>query len=263
MTTPTRAADIVDARLRVETPERVELVYDLAGLGTRFLAGTFDFCILLIAWGLLFAVGALVTPLVAEMDRMGAQSAAMALSGAASAITWIYFLVLECVMAGQTPGKRLMRIRVVSVDGGSAPVGALLVRNLLRVVDMLPGVGLHMVAGLLMFATPRLQRLGDLAAGTVVVRERLGGRPSLGRIDDADELGEAFPPELVELAIAFVRRRNELGSDARERLGRELVTRVEELTGPTRLEPIDLLRHVASGSTVAALRELAAPEPTS
>ncbi|HEV2249309.1 MAG TPA: RDD family protein [Candidatus Limnocylindria bacterium] len=152
-------------RLEVETADHVVLRYDLAGAGTRGNAALIDaFLSLLMVAGL--SIGA-----VAVGGRLP-PSLALQLSGVtafAILACWIaYFVLLEWLWNGQTIGKRRAGLRVIGPDGEPARFIAVLIRNLVRPVDFLPGwyaLGLVMI-----FLTPRSQRLGDLAAGTYVVR---------------------------------------------------------------------------------------------
>jgi len=85
-------------------------------------------------------------------------------------ITWGYHLIFELIWNGQTPGKRRAGIRVIQADGLPVTVSGILIRNILRLFDFLPvGYGVGMI---MLFATKRTQRLGDLAARTVVIREQ-------------------------------------------------------------------------------------------
>ncbi|HET8569286.1 MAG TPA: RDD family protein [Candidatus Limnocylindria bacterium] len=148
-------------RLEVETPDHVVLRYDLAGAGNRGFAAMVDFLVALLVTAAL-GIG---------FERFVLPSAPWLRGWAMLVVVfvgWAYFIVLEWLWNGQTIGKRMFGLRVISADGRPAGFGALLVRNLIRVVDFLPalyGVGLAAVA-----LSPRSQRLGDLAAGTFVVR---------------------------------------------------------------------------------------------
>lgn len=255
---PVSATDLLDVHLVIETPERVELRYELAGLGTRAAAGTFDACILLVILVVGFMLMVALAPaFIQVIDRMDAQVAFLAVGGVVKAIVALYYLILEPVMGGQTPGKRMLRLRVVGTDGSSATFGSLLVRNLIRAVDALPLF--HVLGGVIMFLSPQYRRLGDLAGGTVVVRERRQSTVLLRAGDDQLEMGESFPSTEVELVRSFLRRRSEFLPAKREAIGAELVARIEVRTGELRLPPLELLRHVATGTTLAELRALAAP----
>jgi uncharacterized RDD family membrane protein YckC len=151
-------------RLVIATPEGIELALDLAGLGSRFTAGLIDLAIkTVIAAALLVAaipLGGLVAVIV---------------EAAVPLVVYIgYDILFETLGSGRTPGKRASGLRVLRADGGPEDVVSSLVRNVLRLVDGLP---LSYVPGIVsILLTRRNQRLGDLAAGTIVVRERQGGR---------------------------------------------------------------------------------------
>ena len=152
-------------RLEVETADHVVLRYDLAGAGTRGSAALLDVLVsLLMVIGL--SVGAVLVG-----GRLPAELATQLAGVAAFLIlsSWVaYFVVLEWLWNGQTLGKRRSGLRVIGADGEPARFTAVLIRNLVRVIDFLPGYYALGVA--VMFLTPRSQRLGDLAAGTYVVR---------------------------------------------------------------------------------------------
>ncbi len=154
----------------VETPELVVLTYSLAGVGTRVLAGITD---LLICVALLVGVALAVTTLGGRISLGGDRSAswgAAVLILAQFAILWGYYVLLEGLMDGQTPGKRIHRLRVVREGGYSVTFGVSAARNLVRMLDMQPGV-FYLVGLTSLFFTKRGRRLGDLVAGTIVVRE--------------------------------------------------------------------------------------------
>src|SRR5206468_250385 len=118
----------------------------------------------------------------------------------------------EALWSGKTLGKRLMHLRVVDARGGPVTVGQAVVRNLVRAVDFLPLY--YAVGAIAIFASPRNQRLGDLAAGTVVVRERLAVRLAdlAAAGADAGSAGTRRPaarlePRLRRLVVAYAQRR--------------------------------------------------------
>ena len=141
------------------------LRYDLAGAGTRGSAALVDgFLSLLMVFGL--TVGAVLVG-----SRLP-PSLATQLAGVAAfliLVSWVsYFVLLEWLWNGQTIGKRRAGLRVIGPDGEPARFTAVLIRNLLRLVDFLPAW--YALGVVMIFLTPRSQRLGDLAAGTYVVR---------------------------------------------------------------------------------------------
>ena len=162
----------VDLRTRhtVETPESVSLGFEVAGLGSRSLAAGVDHLILLL---LLVGVGQLQGVVTLVAGRWA--TAAGILLGSAVALG--YFAAFEAWWRGQTPGKRLVGIRVVRTTGHPVGIAAATIRNLLRLADFLPPPYLGGMA--LILFHPRSQRLGDLGAGTLVVRDRPLDAPSI------------------------------------------------------------------------------------
>jgi uncharacterized RDD family membrane protein YckC len=164
----------------VLTTEKVPFRYPVAGLGSRLLAWLID----TVLWILLVLMGwLLVTPL--EMGRQGLGQAALVL--------WVFLLLMgygtlfEWLWQGQTPGKRIMGIRAVCLDGTAMGFSQSAARNLLRLVDNLTlAYGSAFLASL---GTPERRRLGDLAAGTLVVRveERALSAPTVAEDGDVPE----------------------------------------------------------------------------
>ena len=143
-------------------------------------------------------------------------------------LTYGYFAAFEALWNGQTPGKRSIGLRVISVSG--RPVTAIdsILRNLLRIVDSIPGI--YAVGLVSVFLTARNQRLGDLVAGTVVVHEqplqRRGGPAVATRLAP---LGAArLEAREVEAMEAFLRRRDDLPGHLRDRTARQLAAHVRE-----------------------------------
>jgi uncharacterized RDD family membrane protein YckC len=164
----------------VQTPENVAVSYELAGIGSRFMAAAADSIIQLVliilvllaigvAGGLALSSRTLRDLTAAEPDRFGVWLVALFLV-AIFLLLWGYYAAFEMAWNGQTPGKRLTRLRVLRESG--YPIGPIdaLIRNLVRLIDFLPmAYGLGVVV---MLVDQRSRRLGDLAAGTVVVKER-------------------------------------------------------------------------------------------
>ena len=190
-------------RLRISTPEGVELELTLAGVGSRFTASLIDHAI----QGLLVVASIVLFTRLADTEVAGGQvggdgDGSLAL-GAAVVTLWtflvffVYDVLFEVRAGGRTPGKRLTGLRVVRTGG--QPIGFIpsAIRNVVRIADALPGfygVGMAVV-----FASRRNQRLGDLAAGTVVVRERTGGRERRRKKKEP-----AAPPAAVAVATSRV-----------------------------------------------------------
>jgi uncharacterized RDD family membrane protein YckC len=165
----------------VVSTEKVPFHYRVAGLGSRFLAWLIDLACLslfLVAGGVYFSV--------LEEGRPGLGLALVFLWQ--FAVLWGYFLLFEWLWHGQTPGKRALGIRVIAVEGTAITFAQAAVRNFLRVVDGLPlpfllyGLGFAVAA-----CNRKSRRLGDLAAGTLVVHVEGRAKPIQAIYDRADE----------------------------------------------------------------------------
>jgi len=193
-------AEAFGDELVVATPELVTFGYQLAGPGSRFLAQLIDFpiqvAVLLLA---LLAGGAL--------GALSGNNAGIALVASVILgfiVVWGYYPVSEAVWSGKTVGKYAFGLRVVGDQGEPIQVSQAVVRNLVRIVDFLPffyGIGI-----IALFWNGRGKRLGDLAAGTVVVRERAPIRLSQLRAGTNPELGDAGAPRLAPGDAALLRQ---------------------------------------------------------
>ena len=174
--------DLLRQEYTIDTPENVTFGYEVAGIGHRFIGALVDSTLLgvtltLLTVAMVVLLGALEGPEVAafsaDEEEVGwAGGLVLAFYALATfAIIWGYFILFELLWHGRTPGKRVARTRVVCMDGSPAGAIEVVVRNLVRFIDFLPfayGVGL-----ITMFANDRARRLGDFAAGTLVVKDRL------------------------------------------------------------------------------------------
>ena len=160
-------------QLSIETPEQIALEFPLAGVGSRFLALAIDTLLqVTIGLAVLAAVSGAWTLL---RPRSGGPWFLAVIVIAAFLLFYGYFAGFEAFWHGQTPGKRLIGLRVLSVTGRPARIDEAILRNLLRVIDQLPGV--YAIGIVTMLVSSRNQRLGDLAAGTVVVHEKALSAP--------------------------------------------------------------------------------------
>ncbi len=256
-------ASLFEQTLAIDTPERVPIRYELAGIGSRFAAGTLDVAILgfvLVALGIVMLF---VLDVTMNDFRDGWRAITLAAYGVALAVVWAYYLGFELLWDGQTPGKRVMRLRVVSEDGGPAPAAAIVVRNVLRVADMLPLVLVHVLGGVVMFVSRRSKRIGDLAAGTVVVQEREVelslDRLSRGVLDelDGDDLGSEDRARLKR----FVARRRELRAERRAEVAELLVAELRERWELPPADAESIIVMLAGGRKPSDLRDLGGPSP--
>src|SRR5439155_7623464 len=209
-------------RLTIATPEGVDLELTLAGVGSRFASALIDYLIqglLLVALTLVFDYG-----FGGSGDASGFALAVYAVLAFALVIG--YDVAFEVLASGRTPGKRLNGLRVVRESGAPVTFAASAVRNVLRLVDWLPGT--YLVGMVAILVSSRNQRLGDLAAGTLVVRERraLPKEPRFPVYHRAvaapawDTSGIAA--EELAAVRGFLARRDSLTRDARSQVAAEL-----------------------------------------
>ncbi|HEV8399895.1 MAG TPA: stage II sporulation protein M [Gemmatimonadales bacterium] len=214
----------------VETPEHVEVRLELAGVGSRMAAAVLDTIIIYLAILAILLVGGRVWG--SGLGAAGSWFMAfliLLLYG----IVWGYFAAFEAWNGGRTLGKQALGIRVVMDTGQRVTAGAAVVRNFVRMLDcyfpLLPIVP----AMLLMFFNKSNKRLGDMAAGTIVVRDRPTDW-SLGAVPapvDQEEPFETGPPELTDdefrLLDRFLGRLNDLDPAVQVRITQELAKRFE------------------------------------
>jgi uncharacterized RDD family membrane protein YckC len=213
------------SRLLIRTPEGIVFSQLLAGPVTRFLAWLVDLlCIVGLLTVLGFALGLL--------GILGADLAGAFGTLAYFVISVGYGMACEWAWRGQTVGKRLLRLRVVDADGLRLQFNQIVTRNLLRFVDSLPAV--YFVGGVACWLSPRCQRLGDLAANTVVIRSPRVTEPDLdqllaGKFNSLREqahlaarLRQQVSPADAAVALQALLRRDEFDPAARVELFAEL-----------------------------------------
>lgn len=211
-------------RLLVATPERVAVSLPVAGVGSRTLAYLVDALLLTAGWLVAFFAYSLVGSLLDAWGGLGTVARVLAIVSF-FAVQWVYWTASEVLWRGQTPGKRLLRIRVVRADGSPVGLFESAVRNLLRFVDFLPAF--YPVGLVTMLIDPQHRRLGDLAAGTLLVRDEAVDLDRYRRTPGAAEPGvPALAAADVELVTDFLSRLDALEPDVALRLGRQLVDRV-------------------------------------
>jgi uncharacterized RDD family membrane protein YckC len=171
-------------QLNIETPEQVDLRLPIAGIGSRFLAILTDTVIQIVAVFLLILF-IVVFLSASQRERFGdvSDTAGKWLMAAVGLffflLFWGYFALFEAFWNGQTPGKRLVKIRVIKDSGRQITLFEALARNLIRVIDMIPP-NLYFVGLVSMLCNKQQKRLGDLVAGTIVIHERASEQPVLG-----------------------------------------------------------------------------------
>jgi uncharacterized RDD family membrane protein YckC len=237
-----------DDRISIQTPEGVELELVLAGIGSRLVATIVD---MLVKAGLLIALWVIGSAVGG--DEAGGFFLAV-LVVASFLVFFGYDVAFEALASGRTPGKRAAGLRVVRLRGEPVGFVASAVRNLLRLVDSLPGI--YAVGAACILFSSRNQRLGDLAAGTLVVRERRAplptALPSATDFAAADryttwDVSGVTAFELVTVR-RFLERRWQLDPAARGRLGWEIAERLRPKVpgAPPDLHPEQFLEALAA-----------------
>jgi len=164
----------------------------LAGIGSRFIALLVDYLI----WGAAFLVlgllSALILPGIKAFSKISEQWAAAIVIFIVFLFNWGYFTLFEAFWNGRTPGKRVARIRVIQRSGRAIGLFESMARNLVRYIDQIPFF--YAVGVISMFVTRQHQRLGDLAAGTLVVRDREQETPLWGESGARTFTAQIFAP---------------------------------------------------------------------
>jgi uncharacterized RDD family membrane protein YckC len=186
------AMEPIADQLNIETPELVSIELPLAGIGSRFIAILVDSLILGAALIILIFLAAFILP---ALSLLGPKSASWGLGIFFLIIFllfWGYFALSEAFNNGRTLGKRVAKIRVIHQSGRGINFAEALARNLVRIIDYLPGFyGVGIAA---MFMSRRSQRLGDMVAGTLVVREREVEAPMWGESTSRTLTAAALAP---------------------------------------------------------------------
>lgn len=165
----------MERSISVRTPESIAFSYELAGLGSRFLARALDFVIQILVFLAVLIIGGLSAQRVASLGQLLHMSPKNLASTIVAlmiifvfGLFYVYFIVFELVWHGQSPGKRILGIRVVADGGYPVTFMDSVIRNLVRVPEELLGYSLSVMSALL---SSQNKRLGDFAAGTIVVRD--------------------------------------------------------------------------------------------
>jgi len=204
------SAQIIETEetLIIETPERVPLAFALASIGNRFLAVAIDHAIQYVSIALiglifLFAAGLFSDGAETVIDSVGVDTPRWIIAVLIIVIFILfsgYFAFFEWWWDGQTPGKRLMKLRVIREDGRPITLWEAIARNLLRIFDTIPGfvIPIYSVGLIVVFLNSRDQRVGDMFAGTVVIRERT---------DEAPTFADTFSNPVADAAFRRVQQR--------------------------------------------------------
>jgi uncharacterized RDD family membrane protein YckC len=195
--------------VNIETPEQIELSLEPAGLGSRFVAEILDILIKIVTLLLAFIAALIVIALLGVSPNI-------LMVGAVGALLFFvgYDIYFELSWNGQTPGKKAAGIRVIREGGAPLDFRSACIRNVLKIADFMPSF--FLLGGIMVLLTPRRQRLGDLAAGTIVIRERVANAPAEVSVEIArlasdefnftpDQLSACSPADRSVLRSFFLR----------------------------------------------------------
>jgi len=182
-------------QISIDTPELVSIEMPLAGIGSRFIALLIDYILWSVALFLLAMVGLVLSPALRAFNKVSAQWAEAIFIFVLFLFNWGYFTLFEAFWNGRTPGKKLAKIRVIQRSGRSIGLVESMARNLVRYVDQIPFF--YAVGVITMFITKQHQRLGDLAAGTLVVRDREPETPLWGESSSRTFTAQIFATSAI------------------------------------------------------------------
>jgi uncharacterized RDD family membrane protein YckC len=248
--------DLNSDQLNIETPELVAIEMPLAGIGSRFIALLIDTLI----WGAgLLVLGILAwlfRPAMQAFSNLSYQWTVAIVTLIMFLLNWGYFTLFEAFWNGRTPGKHVAKIRVIQRSGRPIGIFESMARNFVRYVDQIPFF--YAVGVITMFVTRQHQRLGDLAAGTLVVRDREQESPLWGEtgartftaavFSPSSAIGPATPEPRLSLSLpatgvarlsssdlevleGFFSRRLDLPISTREALAQRIAAAIQAKSG--------------------------------
>lgn len=213
-----------DEQFTVQGMTGVDLSLQIAGPGSRSYAFIIDWhirLILAVAW---FVIGMLIVSGGLRFAPDAPKWAVLLVTLPSGIIYLFYHPILELLMHGQTPGKRMAGVRVVNREGGPPSAGAIVIRNCFRLIDSLP---MFYVVGLVTtFITEQRIRIGDMAAGTLLVMNDTAAAKSLDRLA---ALGNAhgIDPNALDLVEQLLERWKQMSVDKRIDIARSLLQRID------------------------------------
>ncbi|HLI96659.1 MAG TPA: RDD family protein [Candidatus Baltobacteraceae bacterium] len=223
----------MDRSVSVRTPESIAFSYELAGLGSRFLALVLDMTLQVLILSAIFWGFALIgsyggkTPVKSSISASTLESVVIAVIVTIVFLVFFgYFIAFEAFWNGQTPGKKVLGIRVVRDGGYPLDLAGSLIRNLVRVGEF--ALGLYAISAAATLISPENKRLGDMAAGTIVVRDaRSHSLAAIRERADAEQPRAAMITDEEHALIArFMARRDAMSAHSRHNLASQIADRV-------------------------------------
>ncbi len=230
----------VERSVEIRTPESIAFSYELAGLGSRFLAVVVD---LMIQLGALLAVVAAFSLAASAVSKVlstyhFSARPAQSLFNAAGIVALFflffgYFIFFEAFWNGLTPGKRALGLRVMRDEGYPIDFMSSLIRNLVRSLEF--GLGFYALSAVIALLSQENKRLGDFAAGTIVVRDRASNQLPLQqaapRANDVGDAAAQLSAQQRALAKRYLSRRDELTAVRRRVLAAEIAVDFRRCVG--------------------------------
>jgi uncharacterized RDD family membrane protein YckC len=229
-----------DDHLQIDTPEQIALELPLAGIGSRFLGLTIDTLLQIVLYvigtfALIFSAAFLASEGIGRYFRWIPASWGPAIAILfVFCVYWGYFAFFEIIWKGQTPGKRLAKIRVIKESGRPINAYEAIARNLLRAIDGLPGM--YGVGIVCMMLNSQNRRIGDYVAGTVVVHDKRADevKPDWNTVTEPASTNPQFAQiasEELVLIETYLHRRTGMDLVLRDQVAYKIATRVTEKTG--------------------------------
>jgi uncharacterized RDD family membrane protein YckC len=220
---------MTDDRITVRSVTGIDLTLSIAGPGSRSYAFVIDWHIRLLLAGAWLLVVYYVFNIALTLRSQGAIVAVLP----AVIIYFLYHPILEIAMQGRTPGKRMAGVRIAQRDGGPPSVGALLIRNVFRLVDSLPAT--YLIGLSACFLTAHRVRIGDMAAGTLLVLDGAAAEKSLLRIESLAAHSH-LNLNTLELVDQVLERWNSLEHASRGNIARSLLRQLDSAADPSALQ---------------------------
>jgi uncharacterized RDD family membrane protein YckC len=209
----------MDQQISVQSVTGVDLTLNVAGPGNRSYAFVIDWHARLLLSGAWLIVAAFALRLSLSMRSHDALLSVLP----AAVVYFLYHPLLEVAMRGRTPGKRMAGIRIVDRSGGTPSTTALLIRNLFRLIDSLPAF--YVIGLISCFFTVNRVRIGDMAAGTLLVVDDDAARNTLSRLETL--AGSRLPLDTLELVDQILERWPALAAENRRSIAGSLLARLE------------------------------------
>lgn len=207
-----------DYKIKINTPENTQLEFELAGIGNRFLAFLIDNLIIFLFIFIIYLIMGIIYLIFSDtiLESIGEFFLALILFGVFFLTFNGFFILFEFFWNGQTPGKRLLNIRVIRENG--QPVGFIevFIRNIFRIVD-------YMVGPYFVLFSKKEKRIGDYLTRTIIVKEKELSAP-LADFDEATEIKETIPnisrltPQDFSMLGSFFHRYEDFDTEAKETL---------------------------------------------